>query len=92
MKTKILILLPDTVENYKGVLNSVKVRIVNYFGTKFAEMEELIPVVTIEGCEVSQKDLQELYDGMYKDVALIAVVNPNSKQVEGDIITLTKED
>lgn len=91
MKTKILILIPDTAENYKVVLNSVKVRTVNYFGTKFAEAEELIPVVTIEGCEVSQKDLQELYNGIHKDIVLIAVVNPDSKQVEGDIITLTKD-
>ena len=92
MKTKILILMPDTIENYKVTLGCVKNKIVSYFGTKFAEAEEVIPVVTIEGCEVNQKDLQELHEGMYKDVALIVVVNSDSKQIEGDIITLTKED
>lgn len=91
MKTKILILIPDTCTDYKLVLNQVKFRIVNYFGTKFAEAEEIVPVVSLE-CEVTQKDMQELHTGLHKDVELIAILNCDSKQVEGDIITLTKED
>lgn len=91
MKTKILILIPETCTNYKLVLDQVKFRIVNYFGTKFAEAEELVPVVSL-GCEVTQADMQELRTNLAKDVDLVAVMNCDSKQIEGDIITLTKED
>lgn len=91
MKTKILILIPDTCTDYKLVLNQVKFRIVNYFGTKFAEAEELVPVVSL-GCIVTQDDMKELQTGLHKDVNLIAVLNCDSKQIEGDIVTLTKED
>jgi hypothetical protein len=91
MKTKILILIPEICTDYKLVLDQVKFRIVHYFGTKFAKAEEIVPVVSLD-CAVTQEDMQKLHTDLHKDVNLAAILNYDSKQVEGDIVTLTKED
>ena len=91
MITKIIITVPTNCENYKDVVEATKQKIVGYFGSKFAQREEIHPIVTIFNCPVTEEDLQILYDNLFKDVILLVIVSTESKQVKGDFIYLNPE-
>ena len=86
-----IITVPTNCENYKDVVETTKQKIVGYFGSKFAQGEEIHPIVTIFNCSVTEEDLHILYNNLLKDVILLVIVSTESKQVKGDFIYLESE-
>lgn len=91
MTTKILFFVPNSCPSYPEMCKHTKFIITDYFGRKHAEVDEIHSFVTITGCEVTEKDLEAISAKIYKGIELVCVENPESPQIHGHFITLTKE-
>ena len=92
MNTVILFFIPTSCINYKEASTATKQTIVSYFGNKHANIDTKYTQVTVEGCVVTEKDLDEIGSRIAKEIALIAVINPDSEQAKGRIITLSDKE
>lgn len=92
MKTVILFFIPTSSMCYKETSATVKQRIIAYFGNKHADVDTKYPQVIVKDCVVTEKDLDEISSRIAKEIELIAVVNPDSEQAKGRIITLSSKE
>ena len=81
--------IPVSCISYKETNMSVRQIILSYFGNKHANVDTKYPQVIVKDCIVTEKDLDEISSRINKDIELIAIVNPDSEQVKGRIITLS---
>ena len=88
----ILFFIPTSCINYKEASTSVKHVIVSYFGNKHANIDTKYSQVAVKDCVVSEKDLDEISSRIDKEIELVAVVNPDSEQAKGRIITLSDKE
>ena len=92
MITKILFFIPNGCAVYPEMCKQVKFAIADHFGKKHAQVDESYSFVTITGCEVTEKDLDAISTRVHKGVELLCLVNPESSQLNGRFVTLSKEE
>lgn len=91
MSTTILISVKNECENYRVTVEQAQHAIVSYFGTKYATVDEEMPVVKIDNVEVNNADINTL-DGIISVCCdLLVIVNSDSSQVKGKFVFLNKE-
>lgn len=88
MKTNIVIMLPKKCDDCSDIITSLQIKIVNYFGTKFATANSEYPTVEVT-CSVTEEDIDEISKNVSPNVQFTAIVGADeSSRVQGNFIYL----
>lgn len=81
-------MLPKKCDDCSDIITSLQIKIVNYFGTKFATANVEYPIVEVT-CEVTEDDISKISENVSPNVQFTAIVGANeSNRVQGNFIYL----